>query len=156
MGKYKKSQKYTKLFSDVIRSDDFLSLNHADRTIFCYLMTEYNGNNNGSIRCGHKHLKSEYWLKGGSDTHHKALRRLIAAGIVFITRKGGKNIGPDLCALTMFNMDDAKDGEKYRHPYKADIRPLRSHWDKPLGNGNPMHKILSKTASNVTKGRFGK
>ena len=147
--------KFTKLFRKVVISDGFLELNHADRTIFCYLMTEYDGSNNGSIRCGHKHLNSEYRLRGGAHTHKRSLRRLVDAGLVFITRKGGQNQGPDLCAMTMFNMDSPRKGERYPHPYKADKRPLRRNWDKPNGNGNPLHTMLSKTASNVTKGRFG-
>jgi hypothetical protein len=148
------AEKFTKLFRKVVISEDFLSLSHVDRTVFCYLMTEYDGNNNGSIRCGHLHLKKEYRLKGGADTHQKAMHRLCDSGLVLITRKGGQNLGPNLCALTMFSMDSPNKGETYKHPYNADTRPLRSHWNKPVGNGNPMHTMLSKTASNVANGRF--
>lgn len=150
------ADKFTMFFRKVAISDDFQSLEHVDRTIFCYLMNEYDGSNNGSIRCGHKYLRAEYRLRGGPHTHSRALTRLVGAGLVFISRKGGQNLGPDLCALTMFNMDAPRKGERYEHPYSADKRPLRSHWDKPLGNGNPLHKMFSKTAANVTKGRFGR
>lgn len=150
------AEKFTKLFRKVVISEDFLSLSHVDRTVFCYLMTEYDGNNNGSIRCGHKQLKNEYKFKSGPNSHQRAMQRLTESGLVFITRKGGKNLGPDLCALTMFNMDSPNKSETYKHPYNADIRPIRTHWDKPVGNGNPLHTMLSKTASNVATGSFGK
>ena len=150
------AEKFTKFFRKVALCDEFQALGHIDRTIFCYLMTEYDGNNNGSIRCGHLHLKREYHLKGGPNSHRRALQRLGDAGLVFISRKGGRNLGPDLCALTMFNMDAPRKGERYPHPYKTDNRPMRRHWDKPIGNGNPLHKMLSSATSNVTAGRFGK
>ena len=134
------ADKFTKSFRKVVISDDFKALSHVDRTILFYLMNEYGGNNNGSIRCGHLHLKNKYKFKSGPNSHQRAMHRLCESGLVFITRKGGKNLGPDLCALTMFNMDSANKGEHYPHPYKADIRPLRSHWDKSFGNGNPLHK----------------
>lgn len=152
----KMAEKFTKFFRKVAVCNEFQALGHVDRTIFCYLMTEFDGSNNGSIRCGHLALKKKYQLKGGSDTHRKALRRLVDAGIVFITRKGGQNLGPDLCALTMFKMDAPKKGEQYKHPYKADNKPMRGHWDKPLGSGNPLHKMLDTNASNVTSMRFGR
>jgi len=149
------ADKFTKFFRKIATCDDFQALGHVDRTIYCYLMTEYDGSNNGSIRCGYAFLKKGYQLKCGPNSHRSALDRLIDGGLVFITRKGGKNLGPDLCALTVFNLDAPKKGERFPHPYKSDNRPLRSRWDIPMGNGNPLHAILSKIASNVTKGRFG-
>ena len=150
------AEKFTKFFRKVAMCDEFQALGHVDHTIFCYLMTEYDGNNNGSIRCGHLHLKREYQLKCGPNSHKRAMLRLVNAGLVFISRKGGRNHGPDLCALTMFSMDSPNKSETYKHPYNDDIRPIRTHWDKPVGNGNPLHTMLSKTASNIATRRFGR
>ena len=46
-----KVKKFTKFFREVAESRDYQALEHIDRTIFSYLMTEYDATNNGSIRC---------------------------------------------------------------------------------------------------------
>ena len=149
-------EKFTKFFRKVAECKDYQKLEHVDRTIFTYLMCEYDASNNGSIRYGHNYLHRKYGLKGGPGTHGKALIRLSEAGLILVTRKGGLNQGPDLCALTMFNMNAPKKNETYPHPYKSDGRPIRSRWDISIGPGNPMHKSLSKSYSTVTKAKFGR
>lgn len=71
------------------------------------ILSMYNGFNNGDLACAYDGImKAKGWKS--ETTLRKAVKELLAANIIVLTRQGGRNKTPNLYALTCFKIDECK------------------------------------------------
>ena len=95
LAKHKKqSEPFVQIPSEVLNSAAYTNLSYSARAVLIEVLHFYRGNNNGSIW-----MTSETVIKRGlsKNTMTKAMKELIAHGLVYQTRRGGSISG--LCSL---------------------------------------------------------
>ncbi len=92
---YKGYQRYP---ACVLNHSDYIKLSHAAKALLTDISAQYNGKNNGDLQCSRSVMSSRGWKS--NDTRERALKELIEANLIVLTRQGGRGIGPNLYALT--------------------------------------------------------
>lgn len=88
----------------VIDSESFKGLSDKGKGLLFALMRQHNGNNNGHLHLAKKWLYNQGWTC--HENNCKARRELIARGLIVQTKWGGLNMGPDLFALTWYDISN--------------------------------------------------
>lgn len=78
--------RFTALPHTVIHSVEYRALGHAARSLLFDIAAQYNRSNNGKLVCAMKYLKPLGWTS--NDTITRALRQLVASGLLIQTRQG--------------------------------------------------------------------
>lgn len=78
--------RFTALPHTVIHSQQFRQLGYAARALLFDIAAQYNASNNGKLVCCMKYLKPLGWTS--NDTITRALRELLASGLLIQTRQG--------------------------------------------------------------------
>ncbi len=85
-GKLDIAGRWTALPHLVIHSQEFRRLGYAARALLFDIAAQYNASNNGKLVCCMKYLKPLGWTS--NDTITRALRELLASGLLIQTRQG--------------------------------------------------------------------
>ncbi len=109
MAKLKKEQRperisggYSSIPWIVLDSDSFKGATDKAKALLFALMRQHNGQNNGHLHLAKKWLYGQGWT---CDTNNRNARReLIERGLIVHTKQGGLNMGPDLFALTWYDI----------------------------------------------------
>ncbi|MES2661716.1 MAG: hypothetical protein V4629_00280 [Pseudomonadota bacterium] len=83
-------------------SISFMGASDKAKALLFALMRQHNGNNNGHLHLAKQWLYNQGWTC--DENNRKACRELIERGLIFHTKFGGLNIGPNLYALTWHNI----------------------------------------------------
>ncbi len=109
MARLKKEQRperisggYSSIPWSVLDSNSFQGASDKAKALLFALMRQHNGKNNGHLHLAKKWLHSQGWT---CDTNNrKARKELIERQLVTHTKQGGLNMGPDLFALTWYDI----------------------------------------------------
>lgn len=82
----------------VADSKAFMGTSHPGKTLLFELMRQHNGSNNGHLQLSHSWLEKRGW--NSRDVVQRAKAELIERGLIVLTRKGGRNLGADLFAVS--------------------------------------------------------
>lgn len=88
----------------VIDSDSFKGASDKAKALLFALMRQHSGNNNGHLHLAKQWLYNQGWTC--HENNSKARNELIERGLVVQTRWGGLNMGPDLFALTWYDISN--------------------------------------------------
>lgn len=88
----------------VIDSDSFKGASDKAKALLFALMRQHNGSNNGHLHLAKKWLYNQGWTCHENNT--KARKELIERGLIVQTKWGGLNMGPDLFALTWYDISN--------------------------------------------------
>lgn len=86
----------------VLDSNSFMGASEKAKALLFALMRQHNGNNNGHLHLAKKWLNNQGWTC--HENNSKARKELIERGLVVQTKWGGLNMGPDLFALTWYDI----------------------------------------------------
>ena len=84
------------------------------------LVMQFNGNNNGDLHASYSILKDYGW--GSKNNLHRAARELIDAGLICVTRQGGRHNLCSLYALTWLPINDCRHKETGALKFDPGIR----------------------------------
>jgi hypothetical protein len=131
---------HIRLYWEIVDSNAWRALSHADIRIYLALRRKLKGSNNGNINATLKELKHSGITS--SSTLSIALQRLEILGFIEKTRQGGIAQGGKLCSLFRFT-----DVETFEFP-KLCIKAMKAtnEWKKfkTLGEANSVVKNFSK------------
>jgi len=82
----------------VLNHPDYITLSLAAKALLNDIGAQYNGWNNGDLQCSRTVMSERGWTS--NSTRERALKELIEAGLIVMTRQGGRGIGPNLYAIT--------------------------------------------------------
>jgi hypothetical protein len=88
----------------VIDSDSFKGASDKAKALLFALMRQHNGSNNGHLHLAKKWLYNQGWTCHENNT--KARKELIERGLIVQTKWGGLNMGPDLFAVTWYDISN--------------------------------------------------
>lgn len=150
-GKLDIAGRWTALPHVVIHSKEYRGLGFAARSLLFDIAAQYNASNNGKLVCCMKYLKPLGWTS--NDTITRALRELLASGLLIQTRQGMKPPCSQAAwfAIGWFGLDVRTgldiDPNKYR---KSAFTPFKA--PSPIG-GKRFKKTTPKNgkASQLTK-----
>ena len=86
----------------VIDSVSFKGASDKAKALLFALMSQHSGNNNGRLHLAKKWLYNQGWTC--HENNAKARNELIERGLIIQTKWGGLNMGPDLFALTWYDI----------------------------------------------------
>ena len=89
----------------VLNSCAYSQLSAHDVKLLIDLLSQYNGSNNGDFCATFSLMKPRGWRSKG--TLSTALKNLLSAGFIEISRQGGRNLC-SLYAVTFYAVDDCK------------------------------------------------
>ena len=90
---------------DFINSSARISLSSAANKLMLDLMSQYMGNNNGDLSCAFDGIMKPLGWRSEA-TLRKAIKELQKAGILILTRQGGRNKTPNLYALSCYAINE--------------------------------------------------
>lgn len=99
-------ERFAALPHDVIDSAAYIALSKVERALLLEMVRQYNGKNNGLLRCNVRKLGVRGFSSSG--TLHRAKKMLINAGFLYETCAGGRPAKASWYALTWRPLD--------RHP----------------------------------------
>lgn len=119
------------LYDDMLKSKAFRYLTGNELKVLMYLISKYNGSNNGNLEILFSDVKSEIALT--KPTLSTAIKGLIEKGFIVRSREGGKNTC-SLYALTCYPVDEC-------------LSPsgLSVHYLKPTLTSSDDWKVFNKT-----------
>lgn len=88
----------------VIDSDSFKGASDKAKALLFALMRQHNGSNNGHLHLAKQWLYNQGWTC--HENNSKARNELIERGLVVQTKWGGLNMGPDLFAVTWYEISN--------------------------------------------------
>lgn len=86
------------LHKPLLESEDFINLKGNSLKMLIDLGAQYNGHNNGDLCAAKSILKKRGW--NSNQQIKKALDDLKERNLILQTKQGGRNIGPNLYAIT--------------------------------------------------------
>jgi hypothetical protein len=89
----------------VLNSPNYRGLSHKAKALILDMGARYNGFNNGNLALPWSWMKAQGWKS--KDTLQRAIRELLGAGMIELTRQGGMH-APSLYAYTWFPIHEAK------------------------------------------------
>jgi hypothetical protein len=128
---------YSQLIHAYFQSPEYARLSHRARALLIDLYCQYRGNNNGDLCATAKVMRPRGWTS--NDQLVKAIRELLDAGWIVITRQGGRN-QPHLFAVTFWPIDEC-DGKL---DVKATTAPLHT-WKRPGESAAPVISLHRHT-----------
>jgi hypothetical protein len=108
---------YLHLHKPLLESEDFINLKGNSLKMLIDLGAQYNGRNNGDLCAARSVLTSRGW--NSNQQIKKALDDLKKKNLIMQTKQGGRNIGPNLYAITWQPIDECNgklDVEPSLHP----------------------------------------
>ena len=90
---------------DFINSSARISLSSSASKLLLDVMSQYIGHNNGDLCCAYDGIMKPLGWRSEA-TLRKAIKELQAAGILILTRQGGRNKTPNLYALSCYPIDE--------------------------------------------------
>lgn len=110
----------------VLNHPDYIQLSHVAKALLTDIGAQFNGRNNGDLQCSRSVMSSRGW--NSNATRERALKELIEADLLVLTRQGGRGIGPNLYAITWQPIHECRG--------KHDLQPTghkayRSFLEKP-------------------------
>lgn len=120
----KESGTFLRVPTVVLTSPNFCGLSTKAKALLLDIGARFNGFNNGDLAAPYSWMKLSGWKS--KDTLHRALKELLEAGMIELTRHGGLH-GPSLYAFTWMAIDDCRG--------KLDIAATRvasGKWRLPL------------------------
>ena len=136
---------HIRLYWELVDSNAWRALTHADVRIYLALRRKLLGSNNGNINATLKELK--HAGINSSSTLSNALHRLEALGFIEKTRQGGIAHGGKLCSLYRFTDVETKEFPKLG--VKA-MRPT-NEWKNFKTLGEAKFAIKNFTRKNISK-----
>ncbi|HHJ13260.1 MAG TPA: hypothetical protein ENJ79_02630 [Gammaproteobacteria bacterium] len=79
--------RFVKLPHAVLKDPAYIGLRPAARSLLVDIAMQYNGQNNGALGACWEFLRYRGWRS--KDTLHRALKELLASGLIARTRQGG-------------------------------------------------------------------
>lgn len=139
---------HIRLYWELVDSNAWRALTHADIRIYLALRRKLLGSNNGNINATLKELKRAGI--SSSSTLSNALHRLEALGFIEKTRQGGIAHGGKLCSLYRFT-----DAETYEFP-KLGVKAMRptNEWKNFKTLSEAKFAIKNFTRKNTSKLRL--
>jgi len=115
-------ERFVKIPHNILLSDSYISLSPSAKVLLTELIFQYNGRNNGDLSVEESKIKARN--AGTKNTITKAVRELIASGLVLKTRDGqfcnpGRKCS--LYALAWLRIDDCSG----KLDIKATFRPYK-------------------------------
>lgn len=89
----------------VLVCPNYRGLSMKAKAMLLDIGARFNGFNNGDLAAPYSWMKERGWKS--KDTLHRALKELLEAGMIELTRQGGLH-GPSLYAFTWMAIDDCK------------------------------------------------
>lgn len=86
----------------VMDSLSFIGASDKAKSLLYALIRQHNGMNNGHLHLSKKWLHEHGWKC--PESNMKSCKELIARGLIIQTKWGGLNMGPNLYALTWYNI----------------------------------------------------
>jgi hypothetical protein len=86
----------------VLDSQSFKGASDKAKSLLFALMRQHNGSNNGHLHLAKKWLYKQGWTCDANN--RKACHELMERGLVVSTKLGGLNMGPNLYALTWYDI----------------------------------------------------
>jgi hypothetical protein len=120
----KESGTFLRIPTVVLVGPNFCGLSTKAKALLLDIGARFNGFNNGDLAAPYSWMKLRGWKS--KDTLHKALKELLEAGMIELTRQGGLH-GPSLYAFTWIAIHDCKG--------KLDIAATRvasGKWRQPM------------------------
>jgi hypothetical protein len=111
-------ERFALIPASVLRSEAVRTLNHAYLRVLLILAVQYSGSNNGSLACTPR-FAEQFGLRG-RDTVYKALRELVARGLIVHTRQGIKQKDVFSLYALAWQPVHCRDGAKLLHPEPRD------------------------------------
>jgi hypothetical protein len=102
--------------ADVLDSPAFQGASHQARSLLFELMRQHNGGNNGHLHLSAAWLRNRGWK--ASDVVRRARDNLLDRRLIVLTKKGGRNIGPDRFALAWHDITNLAGLEILRSDYR--------------------------------------
>jgi hypothetical protein len=101
----KETGTFLRIPTAVLASSNFCGLSTKAKALLLDIGARFNGFNNGDLAAPYSWMKARGWKS--KDTLHRALKELLEAGMIELTRQGGLH-GPSLYAFTWMPIDDCK------------------------------------------------
>ncbi len=117
------SPPFFQLYHKLLDLPAYISLPHPAKTLLVDMARQYNGHNNGDFCVTMKIMKLRGWTSNG--TLRRALKALISADLVLVTRQGGLN-KCSLYAFTWLSIDECG-GKLELNPTRTPPIPLHQH-----------------------------
>ena len=90
---------------DFLNSPARMGLSASANKLLLDMFAQYNGFNNGDLCAAYEGImRAKGWRS--ENTLRKAIKELQTAGILVLTRQGGRNKTPNLYALTCYPIDE--------------------------------------------------
>lgn len=105
-GPYKTYKGHFSLPAVLLAHKDFKTLSAKATKLLIDLGSQFNGYNNGDFCITLSIMKHRGWCSNDSLT--KAKKELLAADLIFQTRQGGLNMGPNLYCITWQPIHECK------------------------------------------------
>lgn len=119
----KDSGTFLKIPTAVLQSENFRALSFKAKALLIDIGAGFTGYNNGDLAAPWSWMKQRGWRS--KDTLHRAIRELLAFGMIELTRQGGLH-GASLYAFTWLPIEECGG--------KLDVTPTRvasSKWKRP-------------------------
>lgn len=84
----KSGEKFAYIPKSVVDSDAYLGLRTRAPILLSVVAAKYTGSNNGDLAVTYNEMLSRGWAR---DTTARAFSELLDKGLLFLTRKGGRN-----------------------------------------------------------------
>lgn len=111
---------------DIINREEYFRLSNRAKALLLDLIGRYNRLNNGDISIAYSLMKERGW--SSETTLRSAIKDLIDARFILVTRQGGRNKICSLYALTCFPINEIRDkNDKLKISLGATRRPL-DYW----------------------------
>ena len=114
---------FVMLRHDLLEHPDYIALKNPAKVLLIDVLKHYNGRNNGDFVITLKVLRAQGWTS--EDTMRRATKQLIDAGLLVITRQGGRHL-PSLYGVTFYPIDECG-GKLDVSPTKVPLRKLSLH-----------------------------
>lgn len=101
----KESGTFMRVPTAVLASQNFCSLSMKAKALLLDIGARFNGFNNGDLAAPYSWMNARGWKS--KDTLHRAIKELLEAGMIELTRQGGLH-GPSLYAFTWMAIDGCK------------------------------------------------
>lgn len=105
---------------DLVNSEEYFRLSNRAKALLLDLIGRYNRLNNGDISIAYSQMKKRGW--SSETTLRSAIKDLIDARFILLSRQGGRNKTCSLYALTFFPINEIRDKN---NKLKIDLAPTR-------------------------------
>jgi len=132
----------------VLNSPNYRGLSHKAKALILDMGARYNGFNNGNLAMPWSWMKLQGWKS--KDTLQRAIRELLSAGMIELTRQGGMH-APSLYAYTWVEIHETKAAldvpftRVASGKWRAQLDPPKTEAPpRPLGQSTPAIGSIAK------------